>query len=316
MNRKAFTLIELLVVIAIIAILAAILFPVFAQAKEAAKKTSSLSNVKQTATSFAIYINDADDTYPTAYRFTPSATGGTWRWNFSISSPLGWMGPNYPQGQAARMAQDASGWANVIQPYTKSGAILEGPGLATNDVYGYGTAPVGAIAKPNNVNLAYNGTLHAYSATGVVLPSQIPLVWGGRGAINNIGNSLAVPALNCPLDISVAGPCIYTPNAIPQGQTLGSTAGSYMFINAGSWWAYSQGVNWAFCDTSAKFRKLGQTRLPGTNDATQDPNVYYDAQGWSTLPNGSRSQGYFYTSSVATGSYAYLFRPDYQPGVN
>ena len=48
-NRKGFTLIELLVVIAIIAILAAILFPVFAQAKEAAKKTSCLSNTKQIA---------------------------------------------------------------------------------------------------------------------------------------------------------------------------------------------------------------------------------------------------------------------------
>ena len=47
--KKAFTLIELLVVIAIIAILAAILFPVFAQAKAAAKKTSSLSNVKELA---------------------------------------------------------------------------------------------------------------------------------------------------------------------------------------------------------------------------------------------------------------------------
>ena len=54
--RAAFTLIELLVVIAIIAILAAILFPVFAQAKEAAKKTAILSNVKQLGTSFAMYI--------------------------------------------------------------------------------------------------------------------------------------------------------------------------------------------------------------------------------------------------------------------
>jgi len=45
--KRAFTLIELLVVIAIIAILAAILFPVFAQAKEAAKKTNALSNAKQ-----------------------------------------------------------------------------------------------------------------------------------------------------------------------------------------------------------------------------------------------------------------------------
>jgi prepilin-type N-terminal cleavage/methylation domain-containing protein len=48
--KRAFTLIELLVVIAIIAILAAILFPVFAQAKEAAKRTQCLSNTKQTAT--------------------------------------------------------------------------------------------------------------------------------------------------------------------------------------------------------------------------------------------------------------------------
>src|SRR2546423_11902496 len=59
--RKAFTLIELLVVIAIIAILAAILFPVFAQAKEAAKKSSSLSNTKQTALGVVLYSADYDD---------------------------------------------------------------------------------------------------------------------------------------------------------------------------------------------------------------------------------------------------------------
>ncbi|MDX2066652.1 MAG: prepilin-type N-terminal cleavage/methylation domain-containing protein [Fimbriimonadaceae bacterium] len=61
--RRAFTLIELLVVIAIIAILAAILFPVFAQAKDAAKKTQSLNNVKQLATAQLIYSNDSDDLF-------------------------------------------------------------------------------------------------------------------------------------------------------------------------------------------------------------------------------------------------------------
>ena len=62
--KRAFTLIELLVVIAIIAILAAILFPVFAQAKLAAKKTVDLSNMKQIGTVFLLYGGDYDDQFP------------------------------------------------------------------------------------------------------------------------------------------------------------------------------------------------------------------------------------------------------------
>jgi prepilin-type N-terminal cleavage/methylation domain-containing protein len=60
-QRNAFTLIELLVVIAIIAILAAILFPVFAQAKLAAKKTVALSSAKQIGLALAMYAGDSDD---------------------------------------------------------------------------------------------------------------------------------------------------------------------------------------------------------------------------------------------------------------
>src|SRR5471032_1528852 len=63
-RRKAFTLIELLVVIAIIAILAAILFPVFAQAKLAAKKTVDLSNLKEISLGAIMYAGDYDDFFP------------------------------------------------------------------------------------------------------------------------------------------------------------------------------------------------------------------------------------------------------------
>src|SRR3989441_13135185 len=63
-RTKAFTLIELLVVIAIIAILAAILFPVFAQAREAARKTTCLSNMKQLTLGWLMYNQDYDEANP------------------------------------------------------------------------------------------------------------------------------------------------------------------------------------------------------------------------------------------------------------
>lgn len=59
--KRAFTLIELLVVIAIIAILAAILFPVFAQAREKARATSCLSNIKQVNLAWQMYLQDYDE---------------------------------------------------------------------------------------------------------------------------------------------------------------------------------------------------------------------------------------------------------------
>jgi prepilin-type N-terminal cleavage/methylation domain-containing protein len=77
-----FTLIELLVVIAIIAILAAILFPVFAQAKVAAKKTVSISNMKQSTLATAMYQNDYDDGYPLSDTGCISNQPGCLGWGF------------------------------------------------------------------------------------------------------------------------------------------------------------------------------------------------------------------------------------------
>lgn len=77
-NKSAFTLIELLVVIAIIAILAAILFPVFAQAKVAAKKTQLLSNAKQMGLSQIMYAADYDDTFSPVMDYDASWSSRSW----------------------------------------------------------------------------------------------------------------------------------------------------------------------------------------------------------------------------------------------
>jgi prepilin-type N-terminal cleavage/methylation domain-containing protein/prepilin-type processing-associated H-X9-DG protein len=80
MKKKGFTLIELLVVIAIIAILAAILFPVFARARENARRASCQSNQKQIALGFKQYIQDYDELYP--------RTGSSPVWNVALDPYL------------------------------------------------------------------------------------------------------------------------------------------------------------------------------------------------------------------------------------
>ncbi len=93
--KKGFTLIELLVVIAIIAILAAVLFPVFARAKDAAKKTVCTSNLRQLGMSFHLYLGDYDDRMPDRRDLKLTAEGGYRPWTtWPPSDPRsGWLVP-------------------------------------------------------------------------------------------------------------------------------------------------------------------------------------------------------------------------------
>src|SRR3569832_289850 len=162
MKRKAFTLIELLVVIAIIAILAAILFPVFAQAKRAAKKAASSQNNRQMALANVMYGADYDDTICImingAYRNLKNVTDG-----------------------AATIYGDqrTDGWPLLLIPYIKSRGLLTDPGRAdvhnifsspahaTSDL---GFDPYGATYR-NHSRIAFNGVNYLF-VSPLLIPSS------------------------------------------------------------------------------------------------------------------------------------------------
>ncbi|RYG39541.1 prepilin-type N-terminal cleavage/methylation domain-containing protein [bacterium] len=153
--KQAFTLIELLVVIAIIAILAAILFPVFAQAKAAAKKTSSLSNVKQLSLSTLMYNGDADDMF--VANGEPGPDNG-WGWQMT--------------------------WMVHVQPYMKTYDILRDPSDTHKVVDGTGPRysywANGIFGWVNdfdfrgvvNFSRGWTGALEARSGTEITKPAE------------------------------------------------------------------------------------------------------------------------------------------------
>ncbi len=117
--KRGFTLIELLVVIAIISILAAILFPVFARARENARRSSCVSNLKQMGLGFMMYSQDFDEHMPNAFNTYPSS--GAYR---------------MPNGNPASAA--AQPWYSLIYPYLKNWQLLNCPSAHTDLYYAGG----------------------------------------------------------------------------------------------------------------------------------------------------------------------------------
>lgn len=169
-HRQAFTLIELLVVIAIIAILAAILFPVFARARENARKSSCANNVKHLGLAMKQYIQDFDDIFP-------------------------------PDGDAVA-SKELTGWAYTIQPYLKSEQLLQCPSdsakspdaptiqeraLLPNftDYYynfnlGSGTLSDADVTRPANVVLHGDGVSGSLSSAADYFRDSVPSGMGAR----------------------------------------------------------------------------------------------------------------------------------------
>jgi len=174
-NSRGFTLIELLVVIAIIAILAAILFPVFAQAKEAAKKTSCLSNVKQITLTAILYANDYDDTaFITGYQLP---TGGYISWYGG--SPDGVIPPDTTTG--------------LLYPYTKSKPLTDCPSATDlqNASAAYSTLTIGYSLNtlafdPNNLN-GLPPAFQPPSLTSIDSPAETVMLADGAALLSKSG---------------------------------------------------------------------------------------------------------------------------------
>lgn len=289
--QKAFTLIELLVVIAIIAILAAILFPVFAQAKAAAKKISSLSNVKQLGTAAMIYVTDYDDTFMT-YQ-VPVSAGYGYSWGSWYAVPTNWITTTDP---IIRSVHELFVF-NTIQPYMKNLDMLAEPAGSKTDVtagaYGVGVIP---STVQSTTNYTYNGLLHGYNSSGVAASAKLPLFWNGSGKANFRGIGNINPDLMCN---DITKPCIYVPKSPSCSSAVnGQWSITYGITNNTGWDVHSRGLNWCYTDSHAKWKGNGVYKT-GNTDPRVDPHSQYD---------GVFSAGQWYDQYFC---HSYLFRPEF-----
>jgi prepilin-type N-terminal cleavage/methylation domain-containing protein/prepilin-type processing-associated H-X9-DG protein len=285
--KSAFTLIELLVVIAIIAILAAILFPVFAQAKMAAKKAVDLSNMKQQGLAIVMYANDYDDTpCQASWEFKGTALGN----------------PMNPKGKYQVH------FTYLLQPYIKNYSIFIAPADSTPDQPAApcpnGVADFGKLngsgqmycdwQYPNSYIPAYNVipahdwlpvpyTVFPNPANMIAMADRRyqstdpnnPTLFSGKKGVSGFN-----PSQPCTQEGATFDPTLAAQGAAEQVQ---SSLGTYGFWNAAAiqallptmnggnddpdvarvWYDFYSGLaNYAFADGHAKSQALGATLIP------------------------------------------------------
>jgi prepilin-type N-terminal cleavage/methylation domain-containing protein len=252
--KKAFTLIELLVVIAIIAILAAILFPVFAQAKLAAKKTQGMAQAKQVGTGLQLYLGDSDDTLP-GYRFTEDVS-------FTTINPayLKLAAGDPKQSWFGKNAKDAIFINQLLDPYIKSDDMWKAP---TKSGAWVNYEPNGDVDNDDPTNYGSYGGQNSYgvnnfaftgvNATKVAAGTQAPVL--SATSFAEPSNTIAM------VDASYNN---VLPRGIPANCTINSVKVTGSYLNY-----------WMNLGNSKLFHKAGQ---PTVAQAEKDIQARYSGK--------------------------------------
>ena len=256
--HQAFTLIELLVVIAIISILAAILFPVFARARENARRASCMSNLKQISLGFMMYTQDYDEHFPPPLWEKPGVSGSLTASDFVAP---GSVDKSKPAGNFKVSPGSGSGklytWMDFIFPYVKSVQLFTCPSFSVRI----------ASAQNESPSYGYNAFVSGLKKGGPSYPSRPPL---------------ALAAIDRPAEIILAldYPVIYSVDAIP-----GNYCSSSSFLSSTSsynpiMWPHLSGGTVAFTDGHVKWYMRGSSSVcrvasasAQTNQRAWDPSL-------------------------------------------
>jgi prepilin-type N-terminal cleavage/methylation domain-containing protein/prepilin-type processing-associated H-X9-DG protein len=243
MVRSAFTLIELLVVIAIIAVLAAILFPVFAQAREKARATSCLSNLKQMGLATMMYAQDYDEKYPQ----TKQTSGN----------------PAQDDADGSLEDPDYGSIFAMILPYTRGAGLTTEEELAKQGLYACPSdpAPFDPLCQiqynpegPKVISYLVNGYfVWGLSLAGVGRPAETVIYTERR--------SVVAPDGSDPFCDDIYHPWFFPPvNPLAPANEMDELTGAIAATR------HNGGANYTFADGHSGFKRFKQTFDPSKVD--------------------------------------------------